>query len=378
MTGMLATQRSLFIAIIGTDGLPARYGGFETCVEQLAPRLALLGHHVEVFGSSAGRSARAVNGPRLRHRYLPLRANGWASIPYDLWSFFASYRKSDAILVMGVSAGIFMPVMKFLAGHRRIIVNVDGLEAQRSKWQGMKRWFLRLSEASAIRHAHAVVSDNQGIADGVVGEHGCATTVIAYGNDHVMLLEHARACRVVQQRFGLEPQDYLFTVARIEPENHIEEMIGAFLASGLPRYAIVGNFSSTALGRRLQQHYHGEPRILCIDSLYDPEALAALRACCRIYLHGHSVGGTNPSLIEVLPYYRPILAYDCVFNRHTLQSEGGYFSDMAELTFLLQHGDIEAWTPRAWSASGRYRWECIAQAYARLCLGNSHPDEPAR
>lgn len=363
-----ALQPRLRIALIGTDGLPARYGGFETCVAQLAPRLAALGHQVEVFGSSRGRSARAADGPGLRHRYLPLRANGAASVPYDLLSFLLSYRRSDAIVVMGVSAGVFMPLMRWLAGPRRIVVNVDGLEARRSKWRGLPRAFLRLSERLAIRHAHHVVSDNQGIADIVSRTYGRSSTVIPYGNDHVLHLEPTQVQGILQHRFGLEPCSYLLTVARIEPENQIAEMMEAALAAGSERYVVVGNFSTTALGQLLLQRYHNEPRIQCIDSLFEPQALAALRAGCRLYLHGHSVGGTNPSLIEMLPYGRPILAFDCVFNRHTLGGRGGYFATVSELAERLRQPDAPAWTPDPQGElSDRYQWARIAAAYTWLC-----------
>ncbi|MGP1681145.1 MAG: DUF1972 domain-containing protein [Giesbergeria sp.] len=369
-----APQTPLRIALIGTDGLPARYGGFETCVAQLAPRLAALGHQVEVFGSASGRSVRAADGPGLRHRYLPLRANGAASVPYDLLSFLLSYRRSDAIVVMGVSAGAFVPLMRWIAGPRRIVVNVDGLEARRSKWHGLPRAFLRLSERLAIRHAHHVISDNQGIADIVSSSYGRASTVIPYGNDHVQHIEPVQVQALLQQRFGLQPGGYLLTVARIEPENQIAEMIDAALASGADRYAVVGNFSTTALGQQLQQRYHNEPRIQCIDSLFEPQALAALRAGCRLYLHGHSVGGTNPSLIEMLPYHRPILAFDCVFNRHTLAGEGGYFTCAQELVQCLREPDLQAWTPQQHGQSStRYLWADIAQAYAQLCQKEAVP-----
>lgn len=356
------------IALIGTDGLPARYGGFETCVAQLAPRLAALGHEVEVFGSSRGRSARAADGPGLRHRYLPLRANGAASIPYDVLSFLLSYRHCDAIVILGISAGVFMPLMRWLAGPRRVVVNVDGLEARRSKWRGLPRAFLRLSERLAIRHAHAVVSDNQGIGDVVAAAYGRASTVIPYGNDHVLQLEPAQVRDLLDRQFGLEPGRYLLTVARIEPENQIAEMIEAALAAPVERYVVVGNFGGTALGGQLLQRYRGEARLQCIDSLFEPQALAALRAGCRLYLHGHSVGGTNPSLIEMLPYRRPILAYDCIFNRHTLAGEGGYFSGVADLVERLRAPREQAWTPGQESPpSERYQWARIAKAYAQIC-----------
>jgi glycosyltransferase involved in cell wall biosynthesis len=356
----------LRIAVIGTDGLPARYGGFETCVEQLAPRLARRGHATLVFGSSVGRTALAVDGERLAHRYLPLRANGLWSVPYDLLNFLVCWRKADAMLVMGVSGGIFLPLLRLAAGRRRIIVNVDGLETRRDKWTGFKRWFLERSEALAVRHAHVVVSDNQGIADMVLARYGRTSSVIAYGCDHVLQLAEGAAQALIKERFGLAPGSYLLTVARIEPENHIAEMLQAFLASPQPLYVLVGNFSATPLGRELLARYQGEPRVRFIDSLFDPEALAALRAGCHIYLHGHSVGGTNPSLVEMLPYQRPLLAFDCIFNRYTLGDEGGYFADVSMLTRQLQSPQESAWVPGP-SLAQRYRWEAIADAYEALC-----------
>lgn len=366
MTG--AAGKPLRIAVIGTDGMPARYGGFETCVEQLAPRLARRGHAVQVFGSSVGRTERAVPQAGLVHRYLPLRANGLWSVPYDLLNFLLCWRQSDAMLVMGVSGGIFMPWLRRLAGRRRIIVNVDGLETRRDKWTGFKRWFLARSEALAVRHAHVVVSDNQAIAEMVQARYGRASTVIAYGCDHVQQLPAAEAQALVRERFGLAPGGYLLTVARIEPENQIAEMLQAFLASPQPQYVVVGNFGGTPLGRELQARYQGEPRIRFIDSLFDPRALAALRACCHIYLHGHSVGGTNPSLVEMLPYGRPLLAFDCSFNRHTLAGGCGYFADVPSLMAQLQHPALPAWVPEPQLVqSARYRWEAIADAYEALC-----------
>lgn len=368
------SQKPLRIALIGTDGLPARYGGFETCIAELAPRLAAWGHQVEVFGSSKGRSARATDLTGLRHRYLPLRANGAASVPYDVLSFLLSFRHSDAIVVMGVSGGIFMPMMRWLAGSRRIVLNVDGLETRRNKWRGLPRVFLRLSERLAIRHAHFVVSDNQGISDLVASTYGRSSTVIPYGNDHVLRIDPLQERELLRQRFGLVSGGYVLTVARIEPENQIAEMMTAALASDVDRYVVVGNFSTTALGQVLQQRYRDEPRIQCIDSLFEPQALAALRAGCRLYLHGHSVGGTNPSLIEMLPYRRPILAFDCVFNRHTLEGEGGYFAGLAELVQRLLEPDLQAWTPQQHGlVSTRYRWDDIALAYSVLCQKEAAP-----
>src|SRR5436190_11780867 len=122
------------IAIIGTDGIPARYGGFETFVEQIAPHLVLLGSQVVVVGSSLGRNEVGVFPKGVDVQNLPLRANGPSSVLFDVMSYWRVHRKVDALLVLGVSAGLFMPMFRLLGRGQRIVVNVDGLESQRTKW----------------------------------------------------------------------------------------------------------------------------------------------------------------------------------------------------------------------------------------------------
>lgn len=314
-----------------------------------------------------GRTALAADGERLAHRYLPLRANGLWSVPYDLLNFLVCWRRVDAMLVMGVSGGIFLPLLRRMAGPRRIIVNVDGLETRRDKWTGFKRWFLERSEALAVRHAHVVVSDNQGIADMVLGRYGRTSSVIAYGCDHVLQLPADQAHALLKERFGLAPGGYLLTVARIEPENHIAEMLQAFLASPQPLYVLVGNFSATPLGRELLARYQGEPRVRFIDSLFDPKALAALRAGCHIYLHGHSVGAPIPRwsrCCRTSGRCWPSIASSIA----TRWGTGGYFADVSMLTRHLQRPQASAWVPGP-SLAQRYRWEAIADAYEALCSG---------
>lgn len=359
------------IAIIGSDGLPARYGGFETFVEQIAPRFAALGHQVVVVGSSVGRTDTPLRIPGLDVVNLPMRANGPQSVPFDLWSFWRVRRTADAILLLGVSAGLFVPLMSLLAGHRRIVVNVDGLESRRAKWHGLAKAFLALSERIAIRSASSIVCDNDGIADIVRARYGRRSTTIAYGNDHVLRMPHQQAAEIISRRYGLSPFGYCLSIARIEPENHIIEMIEGFLQSSLPRYVLVGNFNDRPYGLSIKERVRRDPRILLIDATYDPETLGALRTCCSIYLHGHSVGGTNPSLVEILPYARPIIAYDCVFNRHTLRDSCGYFRSSDDLQRTLDAHDHSLHAPPSNLVdSPEYQWQRIAASYLRELEGH--------
>lgn len=356
------------IALIGTDGLPARYGGFETFVEQLAPRLVGEGHTVRVVGSSKGRtSASMPRNDGVQVFNINLSANGASSVLFDFLSFARIMFWADAVVLLGVSAGIFLPLMRQCMRHGRLIINVDGLESRRAKWVGLRRIFLSWSESIAVRSAPAVVADNEEIAKILIHRYKREATTIAYGADHVQKPDLVTADRVLRTQFFLEPTSYALTVARIEPENHIAEMIEGFLASQVSTYVLVGNFGSTVYGRELKARYLNQKRVMMIESNYDPLHLASLRSRCRVYLHGHSVGGTNPSLVEMLPYRRPILAWDCQFNRATLRGECGYFDSPPGLTHFLKYSDLSKLSPsHQLSTDPAYCWDSITLSYLKL------------
>jgi glycosyltransferase involved in cell wall biosynthesis len=360
------------LAIIGTDGLPARYGGFETFAMEVSPRIVKMGHEVLVVGSSIGRSAGETPPAGVRIRNLPLRANGAASIPFDIASFATVCWWADAVLLLGVSAGPFVPLMRRLTRGGRLVVNVDGLESRRDKWSVMGKRYLLTAEALAIRGARHIVADNTAIAEIIQQTHKRASTIIAYGNDHVLPVADTERGRILESSFGLQDRNYLFTVARIEPENNIDMMLQAVDRQSVLPYAILGNFHSSAYGRDLMERYKSSASIRFIPANYDPRVLAALRSGCIAYLHGHSVGGTNPSLVEILPYGRPTLSYDCSFNRYTLNGSGAYFHSVDELHALVAAGDFERFAPSSeLTQDPRYQWQSIAERYVELAFGTA-------
>lgn len=361
------------LAIIGTRGLPARYSGFETFVMQVSPRIASLGHEVLVIGSSVDRPAEdqdEVLPAGVTARNLPLRANGISSIPYDVASFATVCRWADAVLLLGVSAGPFVPIMQRFTRKGRLVVNVDGLEYRRAKWSPLAKRYLAFAEKLAIRGARHIVADNTGIANIIEQTYRRPSTIIAYGNDHVSPIGEDERRSILEAKFGLQPDGYLLTIARIEPENNIDMMVEAAEAKSPLPYVVVGNFSASPYGQKLVERYQGSTKIRLIPANYDPMALAALRSGCAAYLHGHSVGGTNPSLVEVLPYARPILAYDCTFNRYTLSDHCAYFASAADLGGLMAAMDFARYTPPlSLQQDTRYQWQGIAEQYASLAFG---------
>lgn len=359
------------LAIIGTDGLPARYGGFETFAMEVSPRIANMGHEVLVVGSSVGRDANETPPTGVRTRNLPLRANGAASIPFDVASFASVCRWADAVLLLGVSAGPFVPLMRRLTRRGRLVVNVDGLESRRAKWSTFGKRYLSIAESLAIRGGHHIVADNIAIAEIIERTHGKKSTIIAYGNDHVLHISEEERKGILEESLSLKDRNYLLTIARIEPENNIDMMLeSASKQSALP-YAVLGNFKSSAYGLDLMERYRDCSSIRFIQATYDPRVLAALRSGCAAYLHGHSVGGTNPSLVEILPYGRPVMAFDCSFNRYTLSQHCGYFKSSDDLHGLIKTDDFEQFAPPPELVQDpRYQWQSIAEQYAELAFGS--------
>jgi glycosyltransferase involved in cell wall biosynthesis len=360
------------VSIIGTVGLPANYGGFETLVENLVKQ-----HHQQqqqqqqespveltVYCSSRIYKDKPDHFLSARLRYLPLQANGVQSIFYDAVSLFSAlWHGSDTILLLGVSGALALPLIRRLS-RVQIVTNIDGIEWRRDKWQGLAKRFLKWSEAAAVHHSHEVVADNDAIADYVRLNYGKAPHVIAYGGDHAVQVQAAAVPA------GLPVDGYDFAVCRIEPENNVQLALQAYADLPDQPLVFVGNWHKSAYGRDLRAQYAGCTHLYLLDPIYDLGILKSLRMHARCYVHGHSAGGTNPSLVEAMHFGLPILAYDCDFNRCTTEGKALYFKDVAELTRMaigLDDDRHKQVGPAMLAiARRRYTWETVARQYAEL------------
>lgn len=354
------------IALIGTVGVPGTYGGFETLAEQLvryhqetgAPERLIVYCEAKAYPE---RPPRFLSADLV---YIPLPANGVLSTVYDLVSMLSAvWKGADVILVLGVSGSAFLPVIRLFT-RARIITNIDGIEWKREKWKGLARWFLRTSERVAVHRSDVVLADNAGISDHVRDTYGQACDVIAYGGDHALSVDP------VTPDIPDLPADYAFALCRIEPENNVALVLEAFAdqdgADPLP-LVFVGNWSKTEYGQGLKARFAGHPLIHIIDPIYDLGQLRVLRAGAALYVHGHSAGGTNPSLVEIMHFAVPVLAFDCVFNRATTEDAALYFADAPGLRALLatRAPDQLATVADAMGriAGQRYTWAAIGKAY---------------
>ena len=353
------------IAILGTVGVPANYGGFETLAENLVDYHS---NASDRYALSVYCSAKAFNDQPERHgtaqlRYIRFDANGAQSITYDALSLFDAVRRGDdRLLLLGVSGALVLPLVRLMS-RARIITNIDGIEWKREKWKGLAKTVLRASEWAAVRFSHQVVADNQAIADYVEQTYDKACEVIAYGGDHALASEPDPAAVV-----GLPPR-YALALCRIEPENNVAMVLEAFSVIDMP-LVFVGNWEKSDYGRKLKSRYAGHPTITIHDPVYEPRSLRAIRDRASIYVHGHSAGGTNPSLVEMMYFGVPVLAHGCAFNRHSTENKARYFESAAELAEQLRNLDTED-ADRIGAdmfeiAQRKYTWDQIGKAYFGL------------
>lgn len=368
----------LRIALLGARGIPANYGGFETFAEQLAVRLVARGHAVTVYAETdqASRADTFYQGVRVRYRRRP--AWGPASVlAYDCACLWDACRVYDLVYMLGYGAAWACWWPRLFGTP--VWINVDGLEWARSKWGRGARAYLRLMEWAATWAATRLIADAEAIAQRIraIYPRAAATSFIAYGAD--MVLEHDADASALSA-WGLEPHRYMLVVARPEPENHVLEIIQGYEAHGGDwPLVVVGDVSgATAYQRLLKQHASG--RVRFVGGIYDPQQLASLRVHAACYLHGHSVGGTNPSLLEALACGNWVIAHDNPFNREVARDAAAYFASPEQLARLLDQVVQEPESLRSQrSARARavvaqfYTWDGIADEYEALMLAECRP-----
>ena len=349
------------ICVIGTVGVPASYGGFETLVESL---IAAESAEFYVYCSGKHYSDLVSEYKGAKLIYIPLKANGISSVIYDLFSLMhALFSGHRNFLVLGVSGAIFFPILRLFPSIR-LVSNIDGIEWQRDKWKGLAKIFLKFSEYLAVKFSTTVVSDNSAITNYVLERYkrGCET--IAYGGDHAVRAE--LLVEVADKKNIHIDHSYALSICSVEPENNVHIILEAFSRSELP-IVFIGNWESSEYGRSLFRDYKDNKNINLLMPVYCLDVLHTYRASCSVYIHGHSAGGTNPSLVEIMHFSKPIVAYDCSFNKATMENKGNYFTCADDLVKLLESKNVlEEGTVLSEIAQRRYTWDIVRKQYLEL------------
>lgn len=357
------------LAILGTRGIPNNYGGFEQLAEFLSQGLVKNGHEVFVYSTSDHVYQDVIwNGVKLVHKYNPEKKIGtWGQFIYDLLCILdARGRRFDVILQLGyTSSSVWSWVLPRFSS---IVTNMDGLEWKRTKHNRLARWFLRHAEKWAVNSSDHLVSDSLGIQDYLLRSHNAPSTYIPYGTHHFTAPREEMIAK-----YGLTAYSYNMLIARIEPENNIDTILNGVVRSKSNRvFLVIGNVNANRFGEHLLQKFGSDHRIKFLGPIYNMEILDNLRFYSHLYFHGHSVGGTNPSLLEAMASSCMICAHSNPFNKAILNGAAYYFVTPSDVSNILDReirkSDSDYLEINLRKVNDLFLWPKIIRDYESLLL----------
>jgi len=359
----------LRIAILGTRGIPNHYGGFEHISEYVSAGLVKRGHSVTVYNShNHPYREKTWNGVEIKHCYDPEYLVGAAGqFVYDLNCLTdARKRKFDVVLIMGYTSSSVWG--RLYPSKSTVITNMDGLEWKRSKYSAPVQRFLRYAEKLAVKHSQFYISDSLVIKSYLNEKYGIDSKYIPYGAD--LFSEEER--EQVETAEALK-EDYFLLMARMEPENNIETILEGFNNSNSrKKFKVLGD-TGNRFGKFIMHKFKQDDRIEFKGSIFDTARVRVLQNNSYLYFHGHSVGGTNPSLLEAMASEALIAAHNNPFNKSVLNTDAFYFSDASEVKSLVETVQREG--PEKKMVSNnlhkikyQFNWEKIIDQYEKFIL----------
>lgn len=352
------------VGIIGTRGIPNQYGGFERFVELLVVDPIWIGDvHFFVYGEK-NETNRAVHH---NYTYVPLKRNKSAGITYYFESVSKALDTCDIVLCCGVAISVAAFIPRIYG--KKLIINPDGCEWRRTKWSKVGRLLIRAMYFPALLFADRIVIDSEALREDFHQRFSFKSVFIPY---QAVIPKEVNVCdgQDFLDRFGLHASsNYLVVIARLEPENNISMICEAFKMSQRDdlELVIVGNTDTNYFLNILVSQYSCLANIHFVGGVYDQNILNSLRRLASVYIHGHTVGGTNPSLLEALVVCEgALICHDNKYNREVAGDNAGYFSDVAGLAVILNSISVDK-SPKSnsWSDS-RYRPDVVAAQYRNL------------
>ena len=356
------------IAILGTRGIPANYGGFETFAEKLSTRLVARGHKVTVYCRShhVDREQKEFHGvdltvlPTIRHKYLDTVVHTAISAAH------AVSKRFDAVLLCNAANSPFIPILTWTGTP--VAINVDGLERKRKKWNWAGRMYYRLGERASVWFGTEIVTDAAVIKNYYLSTYRADSTMIAYGADVGRVTDAAAV-----ERFGIRPEEYFLYVSRLEPENNAAMVIEAFTKCTAPfKLVIVGDAPyADDYKKKLIELANGDDRIIFTGFVFGSE-YKALQQNAFAYVHATEVGGTHPALIEAMGFGNCVLSYETPENAEVVGNAGLMYSSAEELSAALNKVSsdpavVQNYRERAQArVREHYDWDRVTDEYEKL------------
>lgn len=363
-------QTPIKVSLIGTNGIPAKYGGFETLTEYLAKYLNQ-DYDLYCYCAKTPKEKRLVSFHNTKLIYLPFKANGWQSMVYDALSILDSIFKHDVLVVLGFS-GVFAFPMKFIFG-KKVIFNIGGIEWQKvrgSKFTGSFEVFVKKGfEWICVKSSDTIIVDNQVLYDYVKEKYNIVPVLAEYGGDHAI---KQPVSLEILEKYPFLNKKYDVTVSRAQEDMNIHLIIDAYKTVPERILVIISNWDTSDYGRVLKdENYNKYENIILLDAIYDLKILNTIRGNCSIYLHTHSLCGTAPSLVEAMSLELPVICFDVPTNRATTEEKSFYFKDVNSLINLIRMLNSEKLenlcNDMKEIAKRRYTWKRIVNIY-KSCI----------
>jgi glycosyltransferase involved in cell wall biosynthesis len=361
------------IAFIGTRGIPAQHGGFETCVEEVGLRLTQKGHHVTVY-SKRSKDTRCYHYKGMINVYIPrVQIKGFETLFASFLAVIHSlFYRFDMHMIFDSANSPLLYIYKIF--EKPCAINTDGLGWKRDKWGKFAKKYYKLSEWIAVKASKNIVTDSRAMQKYYETEYNANSTVISYGAN-IPMRYSAEEEDVVLAKMGIDRKRYFLQITRFEPENNPDISLKAFnnCSPEMKMVLIGGVKSRTQYLQNIEIETVKNSNIVLPGFIYDRKQLDIIWTNCFCYIHGNFLGGTNPALLQAMASGRPVVAVDCVFNREVLDGQGFFYnrdvqSLREQMRYIMNH--VPEAEKMAHGALERvkmnYNWDLVASKYEEL------------
>lgn len=355
------------IHIVGTHGVPAKYGGFETLADFLCQNLKD-DFELTVYCNALKYPERESEYHGAKLKYLSLEASGFKGIFYDLITYVQALLSADIILYLSPVGSGFMTPLKYLTG-KKVIVNHGGLnEWEREKLSTLQKVWAKFNHRVAAKFADVNIADNILYQKSLKDTFNADSVIIRYGGDHVSRIDPNMS--PFAEKYPFVKDNYAVSVSRAQLDNNIHLVLEAFENFDSYKIVLISNWSISKYGVDLKAKYINHPNMILLDAIYDKDELDYLRGNALVYIHSHSRCGTAPSLVEAMCLKNAIISYDVPTNRETTQNDAIFFTTSGDLNVALQKIspiDLESNKQKMFDiANKKYTWKSIANEYREL------------